>query len=253
MRLWLRSLVYTIVLWLSVLIYAPLSVMTFPFPYRWRYRFIVQWSYFQVWALKVICGIRYRIEGAENIPAGPAIVMAKHQSSWETFALFRVFPRQAYVLKRELLRIPFFGWGLAMMAPIAIDRGSGRRAIEQLIEQGRQRLQAGTWVVVFPEGSRMPPGTRGRYKLGGAVLAAETGYPVVPVAHNAGQFWPRNTFIKRPGTIRVVVGPVIDSKGRTADSIVREVEDWIETAMQELEGRDSPAPLVQREFRNRRR
>ena len=250
--LWLRSLLYTLVLWLSVLVYAPLSVMTFPFPYRWRYAFISQWSHFQVWALKVICGIRYRIEGAENIPGGPAIVMAKHQSSWETFSLFQIFPRQAYVLKRELLRIPFFGWGLAMMAPIAIDRGSGRRAIEQLIEQGRQRLDDGTWVVVFPEGSRMPPGTRGRYKLGGAVLAAETGYPVVPVAHNAGSFWPRNTFIKRPGTIRVVVGPVIESAGRKSDDIIKQVEDWIETAMQELEGRDGPAPLVQREFRNRR-
>jgi 1-acyl-sn-glycerol-3-phosphate acyltransferase len=165
------------------------------------------------------------------------VILAKHQSAWETIAFQQIFPPQTWVLKRELLWIPLFGWALALLRPIAIDRGAGRVAIEQVIEQGRERLQSGIWVVVFPEGTRVAPGTRRRYGIGGAALAAASGYPVVPVAHNAGSFWPRRGFRKRPGMIRVVIGPVIDSHGKTAEEIRRQAEEWIENTMAGLEGK----------------
>lgn len=232
----LRSALFNALMWLSVLVYAPLALLTFPFPFHARYRFISQWARLQVWMLRMLCRLDYRVQGLEHLPPGPAIVMAKHQSSWETIAFQRIFPPQTWVLKRELLWIPFFGWGLAMLKPIAIERGAGRKAMEQLVRQGRARMQEGIWVVIFPEGTRTAPGQRGRYKLGGAVLAAETGYPVVPVAHNAGSFWPRRGFTKKPGTIRVVVGPVIHPRGKSAEEILARVEAWIEGKMPELEG-----------------
>lgn len=233
----LRSALFNAIMWLSVLVYAPLTLLTFPFPFRARYRFISQWARFQLWMLRILCRLGHRVEGLENLPAGPAIIMAKHQSSWETIALQHIFPPQTWVLKRELLWIPFFGWGLAMLKPIAIERGSGRKAMEQLVRQGRERMQEGIWVVIFPEGTRTAPGRRGRYKLGGAVLAAKTGYPVVPVAHNAGSFWPRRGFTKKPGTIRVAIGPAIATRGKSAEEILKRVEAWIEGKMPELEGR----------------
>lgn len=145
--------------------------------------------------------------------------------------LQEVFPPLVWVLKRELLWIPFFGWGLAVLNPIAINRKAGRHAMHQVVEQGTQRLNAGRWVVVFPEGTRVPPGTRGRYRAGGALLATESGYPVVPVAHNAGEYWAKGQFLKRPGTIRVVVGPLIQSRGRKPEEILAEAQDWIESTM----------------------
>jgi 1-acyl-sn-glycerol-3-phosphate acyltransferase len=187
--------------------------------------------------LKHICGLDYRVDGLEHLPAGAAVILAKHQSAWETIAFQQIFPPQTGVLKRELLWIPLFGWALALLRPIAIDRGAGRVAIEQVIEQGRERLQSGIWVVVFPEGTRVASGTRRRYGIGGAALAAASGYPVVPVAHNAGFFWPRRGFLKRPGTIRVVIGPVIDPRGKTAEEIRRQAEEWIENTMARLEGK----------------
>ncbi len=244
----LRSALFNLIMWLSVMVYAPLTLFTMPFPFAWRYRFISQWARFQVWLLKVLCRLDYRVEGLEHLPPGPAIVLAKHQSAWETIAFQRIFPPQTWVLKRELLWVPFFGWGLALLEPIAIRRGAGRQAIEQLVRQGRARLEEGIWVVVFPEGTRVPPGTRGRYRIGGAVLAAKTGYPVVPVAHNAGLYWQRRSFIKRPGTIRVVVGPVIETRGKSAEEILARTEEWIESQMPALEGRGP----VRRQVRARR-
>jgi 1-acyl-sn-glycerol-3-phosphate acyltransferase len=236
----LRSALFNLIMWLSVLVYAPLTLFTFPFPFAWRYRFISQWARFQVWLLEVLCGLDYCVEGLEHLPRGPAIVLAKHQSAWETIAFQCIFPPQTWVLKRELLWVPFFGWGLALLKPIAIRRGAGRQAIEQLVSEGRARLEEGIWVVIFPEGTRVAPGTRGRYRIGGAVLAAETGYPVVPVAHNAGLYWRRRSFVKRPGTIRVVVGPVIDPHGKRPEEILAQTEAWIEARMPELEGRVPP-------------
>ncbi|MHB8257344.1 MAG: lysophospholipid acyltransferase family protein [Acidiferrobacterales bacterium] len=231
----LRSLLFNILMFSTVVVYAILSLFTAPFPALTRYRFISLWARLQVWLLKVVCNLTYRVEGEENLPSGPAIILAKHQSSWETLAFQIIFPPQVWVLKRELLLIPFFGWGLALTQPIAIDRGGGSRALEQIVKQGRKRLDSGRWVVVFPEGTRVGPGQNKRHGIGGSVLAAETGYPVVPVAHNAGSFWPRRGFIKRPGTIRVVIGPVIDSHGRSAQQIRDIAEQWMRQTMTSLE------------------
>ncbi len=232
---YLRSLLFNLVLWLSVLIYSLASLFTFPFPPLVRYRFIMQWARFQIWLLRHLCHLDYRVEGKENLPTGPAVVLSKHQSTWETLAYQVIFPPIAWVLKRQLIWIPVFGWALALIRPIAIQRGAGRRAVEQVIKQGRDRLATGMWVLIFPEGTRMAPRTRGKYKTGGAILASESGYPVVPVAHNAGSFWPRRGFVKRPGIIRVVIGPVIDSRGRSAAEILGRAERWIEDTMQDLE------------------
>jgi len=220
---------------LSAAVYAPLMLPTVVLPFALRYRLISAWARFQLIVLKHLCRLDYRVEGREHLPGGAAIILSKHQSAWETIAFQGIFPPQTWVLKRELLWIPLFGWALALLRPIAIDRSAGRKAIEQVIEQGRERLQSGIWVVVFPEGTRVAPGTRKRYAMGGAVLAAETGYPVVPVAHNAGSFWLRRGFLKRPGTVRVVIGPVIDLRGQTAEAIIKQAEAWIEKKMVELE------------------
>jgi len=234
----LRSLLFNLVMFSSVLVYAPLSLLTFPLPSLVRYRFISQWARFHVWLLGALCGLHYRVEGRDHLPRhSTAIILAKHQSSWETLAFQQIFPPQVWVLKRELLWLPFFGWALALLDPIAIDRGAGRRAVKQIVDQGRQRLQTGRWVVVFPEGTRMSPGQHRRFGIGGAALAAESGYPVVPVAHDAGHYWPRRGFLKTPGTIRVLIGPVIDSRGKSAEEINRLAEAWVSDAMAQLEQR----------------
>lgn len=219
----------------SVAIYAPLMLPAAVLPFPLRYRLISQWARFQVFMLKHLCGLDYVVEGREHLPQNAAIIMSKHQSAWETIVFQQIFPQQTWVLKRELMWIPLFGWALALMRPIAIDRGAGRKAVEQVVEQGRERLRAGIWVVVFPEGTRVAPRTRKRYALGGAILAAETGYPIVPVAHNAGSFWLRRGFLKRPGTVRVVIGPVIHPHDQRPDEIIRQVEEWIENKMVQLE------------------
>lgn len=232
----IRSLLFYAGMILTLLIAFPLLPFTFPFPYAQRYRLLTQWGQFNVWWLSVTCRLHYRVEGAENIPAGPAIILSKHQSAWETFALQRIFPPQTWVLKRSLLWIPIFGWGLALLYAIGIDRGAGRAALRQVVKQGTDRLNRGIWIVIFPEGTRTEPGTRGKYNIGGSVLAEKSGFPIVPVAHNAGEFWSRRSFIKRPGTISVVVGPTIDPAGKSATEINHLVEEWIERTMQTISG-----------------
>jgi 1-acyl-sn-glycerol-3-phosphate acyltransferase len=230
----IRSLIFGTGQWLTTIIFAPLSLLLFPFSFPTRYRVVSQWARFNIWWLEKSVGLKSTIEGLENIPDTPCIVMCKHQSAWETLALQSLFRPQAWVLKRSLLWIPFFGWGLAMLRPIAIDRSSGKTAVNQIIVQGRERLQSGCWVVIFPEGTRIPAGEKGRYRLGGAVLAAETGYPVVPVAHNAGEYWPRNSFSKSAGTIRMVIGKTIRTEGKKAGEIIAEVEVSIESEMDRI-------------------
>jgi len=225
----LRSLVFEIARLLLTIVFAFISLATFPFPPLIRYRVITVWTRLVLGLVQALCGIRYRVIGAENLPQQPCIVLSKHQSSWETLAFQVILPPQVWVLKRELLRVPFFGWGLAMMSPIAIDRGSATRALKQMLEQGRDRLQAGWWIVVFPEGTRVAPGRRGRYHVGGAWLACQTGATVVPIAHNAGTVWRRNAFVKHPGTVTVSIGPAIRPEGMDAENLKRKVEDWIET------------------------
>ena len=236
----LRSLLFSIVMIISVIVFTPPSILIFAFPHRFRYWFISKYPAFNIWAAKVICGLNYQIEGIENIPQTPTIVLSKHQSTWETFALTMIFKPQVWVLKKELLRVPFFGWGLAVLDPIAIDRKAGRNAIDQVIEQGRERLQRGCWVVIFPEGTRTAAGTRRRYKLGGTRLAVATDSQVVPVAHNAGDFWPRKQFIKQPGNIRVVIGEPISTVGRSPAEVMAEAEEWIEQKVAEIRGQPIP-------------
>lgn len=231
----IRSLLFFVVQVVWVSFYATLVLFTFPFKPHTRYFFIHGLARSLIWLLRVICGIRMEVRGRENIPQEPCIVLCKHQSAWETFALQTVMPPHVYVLKRELLWLPFFGWGLALMSPIAINRSQGKEAIRQLLKQGKDRLRDGFCVVIFPEGTRMPYGQRGKYKIGGAMLAASSEAPVLPVAHNAGKHWGRNAFLKHPGTIVMSIGQPIVSRGMKPEQINQQVEDWIETEMLKLD------------------
>jgi len=225
----LRSALFALFQVAVTIPYSFVALATFPFPFATRYRVITAWSRLVLWALRSICGVHYRVIGAERLPAPPFIVLSKHQSAWETLAFQEIFPPQVWVVKRELLWLPFFGWGLAMLAPIAIDRGSGARALRQMLEQGTERLRRGLCIVIFPEGTRVAPGERRDYQTGGAWLASKTTALVVPVALNSGDVWPRNAFLKRPGTVTVSIGAPLDSRGQSAEEINRRVRDWIES------------------------
>ncbi|MEE9552191.1 MAG: lysophospholipid acyltransferase family protein [Gammaproteobacteria bacterium] len=229
-----RSLLFYLGLILSTLFFSPLAILIFPLPFKLRFLIVSRWAVFNLWWLKITCGLTHTIEGQENIPDTPAIIMCKHQSAWETLAIQLIFPSQVWILKRELLWIPIYGWGLASMQPIAIDRSSVISSLRQIVEQGCKRLAQGIWVVVFPEGTRVAPGEKGKYLPGGSLLAEKSGCPIVPIAHNSGYFWPRNSITKRPGTINMIIGPVIESSGKSANDISSEVEEWIETTMQRL-------------------
>jgi len=239
----LRSALFNLIMFITVTVYAALVMFTVPFPPLARYRFASQWARFQIWVAGWLLGLRYHVEGREHLPRHrTAVLLAKHQSMWETLAFQVIFPPQVWVLKRELVWIPFFGWALWLLRAIAIDRGSGRRAVQQIIDQGRDRLNNGFWVVVFPEGTRVAPHHQRRFGIGGAVLAVESGHPVVPVAHNAGHFWQRRGFSKKPGTIHVVIGPAIDPRGMTAEQVNEQVASWMHDTMARLEGH-APQPV----------
>lgn len=243
--LFTRSLIFAALHVVTAMVFSVISLLVWPLPFNWRYKVVSQWAVLNLWLLKVICGIRYEVEGREKIPNEPCIIMCKHQSSWETLALQAVFPPQVWVLKRELLWIPFFGWGLASLNPIAIDRSAGRKALNQVIEQGKDRLSSGAWVVIFPEGTRIPAGQMGKFGMGASFLATETEYAVVPVAHNAGAAWPRHGFLKYPGVIKLVIGDKIDidSKTKKASALNKLVYQWMEDQMTDLEGKKpEPAP-----------
>ena len=227
----LRSSLFSLSMILSTVVTALGLILMAPLPFVWRARFARGYAAYNVNMLKWLCGIGYEVEGRENIPDGPAIIFCKHQSTWETYALQILFPPQCWVLKRELMWVPFFGWGMAMLRPISIDRSSGRKAVKQITAQGIQRLKDGIWVVIFPEGTRVPPGVHKRWGVGGSLLAAKAGVPVVPVAHNAGEFWGRGSFIKRPGTIRVVIGEPIQTEGLSASEINQRGEAWMDETM----------------------
>ena len=231
---WLRSLAFSIGFLVTLVIIAAVGMLTVFLPYRQRYAFLTLWGRMNIAWLRWTCGVGFRVEGRENIPDGPAIVLSRHESTWETLAFQQIFPAQVYVLKRELLWLPLFGWALALLKPIAIDRGAGRRAVQQVIGQGLDRLAQGLWIVVFPEGTRLAPGERRRFGVGGALLAERSGCPVVPVAHNAGDFWPRRRFVKRSGEIRVLIGEPIESKGKSAVEINAITQRWIEQAIETI-------------------
>lgn len=231
----LRSALFLLFQVVTVVPYALGCLLLAPLPRPLRYRYTVGWPRLVIWAARVLVGIRWRVVGAESLPDGPAIVLAKHQSTWETLFLASWLPREVcYVFKRELLYLPFFGWGIALLDMIHIDRGRRADAFEQVVSQGTRKLAEGRWIIIFPEGTRTPAGSQGRYKSGGARLAVRTGAPVVPVAVNSGECWPRRAFVLRPGLITVSIGPLIPAAGRDADEVNAEVEGWIESEMRRL-------------------
>ena len=230
----LRSLLFYIGQIISTVLIAPIGVIAFPLDFKKRYYLITRWAVFNLWWLKLCCNVRYEIVGIDNIPEKPCIVMCKHQSAFETLALQRIFIPQIWVLKKELLQIPIYGWGLASMQPIAINRDSTIKSFKQIADQGYERLKKGYWVIIFPEGTRVAPNKKKKYLPGGGMLAKKSGAQVVPIAHNAGRLWPRNSMIKKPGLITIKIGPVIKSENKSAKEITNEVENWIEKAVEEL-------------------
>ncbi|MGE0114411.1 MAG: lysophospholipid acyltransferase family protein [Steroidobacteraceae bacterium] len=225
----LRSILFTGGFFLSTAIYAVVVItIAWVLPFNGRWAIARSWAQLNLWLLKALCDLDFVVEGHDNIPAGCHVAMWKHASTWETIAQAFVFPAQAWVLKRELMWIPILGWALRMFQPIAIDRSAGSGAVRQVISQGKQRLNTGRWIVIFPEGTRTAVGETRKYGVSGAILAVEAGCKVVPVAHTAGYFWPRRGWLKKPGTIRVIIGAPIDTAGREPREITAEVQDWIE-------------------------
>jgi len=232
--LFLRSLLFWLGFIVNTVVFGLLVVILFFTPTAFRLRIARWWSLVNNLLLKVFCGITFTVEGQENLNTDTAIILSKHQSTWETLALHSFTPSVHWVFKRELMYIPIFGWALALTDPIAIRRGAGRLAIKQLIDEGMKKLNQGKWIILFPEGTRTAPGKTHKYKIGGALLAEKSGYPVIPIAHNAGEFWPRHSFIKWPGVISVVIGPAIKTRGRSAEEINHEVSNWIENTMKKI-------------------
>ncbi len=220
---------------LLTVVFALLCLFILPLPIRRRLQIITRPFCGAVlhW-LKLTCGLDYRVRGLENIPSGPAIILCKHQSAFETLALQTIFPPQVTLLKRELLFIPVWGWGLASLNPIAIVRESPRAALRRLLAAGKERLAQGLWIAIYPEGTRVAPGEHKPYLPGGGFLAEHAGCAVVPVAHNAGLFWPRQSFEKRQGTIDIVIGPVIPGQGQSARQIMTAAQDWMEQTSDKL-------------------
>jgi 1-acyl-sn-glycerol-3-phosphate acyltransferase len=229
--LFLRSSLFFIGQLITAPVFTLIALLAWPVNPILRNQLISGWARSMIWWLRVTCNVRHEVSGMENLPDKPCIILSKHQSTWETFAFQAIFPTQVYVLKRELLWIPIFGWGLAMTSPIAINRASGREALKQLVSKGQARLAQGLWVVIFPEGTRMRPHQQGKYHIGGAWLACQTKTPVLPVAHNAGHCWPKG-FIKQAGVIKLHIGPAIATADLKADALNLKVEQWIEAQMQ---------------------
>ncbi len=233
--LFLRSVLFFLGQAITAPIFTLIAFIALPLNPVTRNVLISGWARSMICWLRITCNIRHEVIGLENLPETPSIILSKHQSAWETLAFQAIFPTQVYVLKRELLWIPIFGWGLAMSSPIAIDRSAGREALKKLVSKGSARLKKGLWVVIFPEGTRKAPGEKGKYQIGGAWLATHTQTQVVPVAHNAGRYWAKNSFIKRPGIIRVHIGKPIKTAGLKADALNQQVEQWIESEMAVLD------------------
>ncbi len=226
-ELYIRSSIFWIFHSLSLLPVVGSLLIFFWLPINMRYAIASSWAKMNMVFLRWFCNLDYEIKCPENIPQQASLVLSNHQSTWETLAFQDFLPNQLWVLKKELLRIPLFGWGLAIISPIAIDRSAGKKAVDQIVEQGEQKLAQGRWVIVFPEGTRMSPGTNSKYKMGGFIFASRMKHPVLPVAHNAGEFWPKHSFIKYPGTITVSIGEAFDAYGMEPDEVKNRVETWI--------------------------
>ncbi|NOG32355.1 1-acyl-sn-glycerol-3-phosphate acyltransferase [Halomonas sp. TBZ9] len=238
----LRSVIFYIGYFGAMLLIGVFCLPIAPFlPLSGRYRLLNLYNHFLMVWFRVACGVRYEIEGRENLPSGPCVIQANHQCEWETVFLQVMKPPVCTVLKQELLRFPIFGWALRLLHPIALDRSRPARAMKQVLTQGVTRLQSGLSVLIFPEGTRVEPGVRKRYNKSGSVIACRAGVPVLPVAHNAGERWPGRHWVKRPGVLRVRIGAPITTDGKTSDNVNAEVEAWIETQLQEIS--DVPRPL----------
>jgi 1-acyl-sn-glycerol-3-phosphate acyltransferase len=231
---WWRATIFNLGMIPNTILFSTLAILLFPLPAVMHSRIISSWAYVSLWWLRLTCGLHYRVIGRENIPDHACVLLCKHQSAWETIALQVIFPPQVWVMKRSLMWIPFLGWAFAALKVIAIDRSAGREALKQLVTQGKKRLDKGLWVVIFPEGTRVAPGKKGKYHIGGAWLATHSEATVVPVAHNAGEFWRRNAYVKTPGLITVSIGKPIATKGMTPDQLNQVVEQWIEGEMPKL-------------------
>jgi 1-acyl-sn-glycerol-3-phosphate acyltransferase len=238
----IRSLAFQFYFFVSVLLFALAVFVSWALPFAVRFGLAKTWGASMLWAGRVICGLECVVEGSENIPDQPCVIMIKHSTVFEAYAQLTIFPPQTWVVKRELMWIPIFGWGLAALKPIAINRRAGHTAVSQVIEQGRRKLLQGIWVTIFPEGTRVLPGMVRKYGVSGAALAREAGCRVLPVAHNAGDFWPRRSLIKRPGVVRFCIGPPIETEARSPKEINEAVRDWIESRMAEIRAdRDASA------------
>ena len=241
-----RSAVFMLVMFLFTLIFWPLALAVYFCEPKRRSRIIGAWAYVMVWVLRVVCGLRHEVKGLENLPDQPAVIFSKHQSAWETIAYQTIFPPQAWVLKKSLLRIPFFGWGLAATKPIVINRETARKALEQVVKQGSSILKQGRWVVIFPEGTRITPGEHGTYYTSASLLAFRADVPLVPVAHNAGDFWRKRGLTKHPGTIQVRIGKPIYPIGLKPRELNKMAEDWIRKTMPEISSAYKQEPLDSR-------
>ncbi len=230
----LRSLLFLLILLVVTPPYTLGVILCRPLPHHMRRRSVVPWVNFTIWLVKHVLGIPYRLVGAENIPARACIVLAKHQSAWETLMLQEVFKDTVFVWRKEIKYLPFFGWALASIPMIETDRTATKATLKRLVDQGRDRLENGYTVIIFPEGTRSEPGSKNRYKVGGAHLAVETGTLVIPVALNSGEFWGRNALFKRCGTVTVSIGPAIDPAGLSASEITQRAEAWIEAEMSRI-------------------
>lgn len=231
LNLFLRSSIFFIYSTFAIAFYSIIVVFAWVLPLTYRFALIRFFIRIYMYMLKIICHIDYDLQGLDHIPTQATIILSKHQSTWETFFLTMIFYNPAIILKRELLWIPFFGWGLAASKPIAINRNDKSSAMQQILQLGKKCLAQGRSILMFPEGTRVPAGQTGHYKLGGARLAVATETPIIPVAHNAGRYWPKRHFIKRPGTIKVVIGPPIDAKNKTPEVLLAEVKNWIESTV----------------------
>jgi 1-acyl-sn-glycerol-3-phosphate acyltransferase len=233
----LRSVLFTVLMFVTVSLFCPFVILARPFGVKASYSVCMVWIELTLSLCKILCGLDYVVEGDENIPDVNGVILCKHSSAYETFVMWKLFPQQVWVLKRELMWAPFLGWALATLQPIAINLNAGHSAVQQIISLGTRRLTEGLWVSIFPEGTRMVPGETRRYGVSGALLAQEAGRLLIPVAHNSGDFWPKRGWRKHPGTVHFCIGPPVDPAGREAREVNTEVQDWVELKVAELRTR----------------
>ncbi|MEM6985452.1 MAG: lysophospholipid acyltransferase family protein [Pseudomonadota bacterium] len=230
----LRSTVFTLVFFAWTVSFCFVMIASFFVPLLWRYQIVRIYITGTLLALKYICGLTYRVKRPSHIPDEACIIFSKHQSTYENFVLIDALPNSTYIAKRELLYVPFFGWGMAALKYITIDREKGKKAIQQIIDQAKERFELGLWVTIYPEGTRLAPGESVEYKAGGALLAAATKRKIVMVVHNSGEFWPRRSFLKWPGTVDFIISEPYDPEGKSASTIRTETQDWMEKTSAEI-------------------